>query len=86
MKMVITKLLAAPLRYAVRQVLQRPWLKQQVRDMVTRMPGVHSIVMRVMFDASAMGQSKISGDQKHLSPDALRTHRALKQALRTHRR
>lgn len=86
MKTVIRNMLAGPLRYAVRQVLQRPGLKKQVRDLVTRMPGVHRIVMRVMFEAPVVAQSKISGDQKNLSPDALRTHRALKQAMRTHRR
>jgi hypothetical protein len=86
MKSIMKKVVAGPLRYTVRQVLQRPWLKKKVRDMVTRMPGVHSLVLRVMFDAPAMGKSRISGDQKDLSPQALRVHRALKQAVRTHRR
>jgi hypothetical protein len=86
MSAAIKQLVAGPLRYAVRQILQRPGLKKQVRNLVTRMPGVHRLVLRVMFDAPAMGKSKLSGDQKNLSPQAQRTHRALKQAMRTHRR
>lgn len=86
MKNFLKTLVAGPIRYAVKQILQRPWLKKRVRNMVTRMPGMHSFVLRVMFQAPAMGKSKISGDQKNLSPDALRAHRALKQAIRTHRR
>lgn len=86
MKAVLRKVVAGPLRYAVRQILQRPWLKKRVRDMVTRMPRVHGFVLRVMFQAPPVGKSKLSGDQKNLSPQAQRTHRALKQALRTYRR
>jgi hypothetical protein len=86
LKNLIKKAAAGPLRYAVRQILQRPWLKKKIRDMVTRMPGMHSFALRVMFEAPPMGKSKITGDQKNLSPDALRAHRALKQAIRTYRR
>jgi hypothetical protein len=86
MKAVLKNLVAGPLRYVVRLILQRPWLKKRVRDMVTRMPGVHSFVLRVMFQSPVMGKPKLSGDQKNLSPDAQRVHRALKQAIRMHRR
>jgi hypothetical protein len=86
MKTVIKKLVATPLRYTVRYVLQRPGLKKRMREMVTRMPRLHGLVLRVMFEAPAMQPSRLSGDQKHLSPDARRVHRALKQAIRIHRR
>jgi hypothetical protein len=86
MKTVIRKLAAGPLRYAVRQVLQRPWLKKKIRDMVTHMPGLHRLAMRLMFQAPAAGQAKLSGDLKDLSPEALRIHRALKGAMRTRRK
>lgn len=84
MSTVVKQLVAGPLRYAVRYVLQRPGLKKRMRDMVTRMPRLHGLVMRVMFEAPAQ-QSRLSGDQKDLSPDARRAHRALKQALRSRR-
>ena len=86
MKAIIKTRAAGPLRYAVRYDLQRPGLKKRMRDMVTRMPRLHSLVMRVMFEAPALRQSRLGGDQKNLSPHARRTHRALKQAIRTHRR
>lgn len=86
MNAVFKRLVAGPLRYAVRLVLQRPWLKKRLRDMVTRMPRLHSLVMRVMFQAPAMAQPRISAGQKNLSPDGRRAYRALKQAIRMHRR
>jgi hypothetical protein len=86
MKAIIGKLAVGPLRYAVRYVLQRPGLKKRMRDMVTRMPRLHGFVLRMMFEAPALRQSRLSGDQKNLSPHARRTHRALKQAIRTQRR
>lgn len=85
MKAVVKKVAAVPLRFAARQILQRPWLKKRIRDLVTRMPGLHSLALRVMFQAPAMGTIRISGEQKNLSPQAQRVHRALKQAMRTHR-
>jgi hypothetical protein len=85
MKAVAKQLVAGPLRYAVRQVLQRPWLKKRVREMITRMPRVHSLLMRVMFQAPAMSKPRIGIDQNNLSPNARRIQRALKQAVRTHR-
>lgn len=86
MNVALKQIVARPLRYAVRQVLQRPWLKTRLRDMVTRMPWLHSRLMRVMFQAPAPAQPRISTDQKNLSPNARRAHRALKQAIRTQRR
>lgn len=86
MKAVLKQLGARPLRYVVRQVLQRPWLKTRLRDMITRIPGLHSLLMRIMFQAPAIAQPRISIDQKNLSPNARRAHRALKQAIRTQRR
>ena len=85
MKTVIKQLVAGPLRYAVRYTLQRPWLKKRMREMVTRMPRLHGLVMRVMFQAPAQAPSRLSGDQKNLSPQGRRVHRALKQAIRTRR-
>lgn len=84
MQAVIQRLVARPLRYAVKFVLQRPRLKKRMRDMVTRMPGIHAMVMRVMFQAPA--RPRITTGQQHLSPNARRTYRALKQAIRTHKR
>lgn len=86
MKAIIKQLVVGPLRYAVRQVLQRPWLKKRVREMLTRMPRLHSILMRVMFQVPAPAQRRLGADQKNLSPNAKRAHRALKQAIRTQRR
>jgi hypothetical protein len=86
MNAVFKRIVAGPLRYAVRLVLQRPWLKKRVRDMVTRMPLLHSLLMRVMFQAPAMAQPRISVDQKNLSSNGRRAHRALKQAIRSRRR
>jgi hypothetical protein len=80
------RLIVGPLRYAVRLVLQRPWLKKRARDMVTRMPRLHGLLMGVMFQAPTAGQPKISGELKDLSPHGRRTHRALKQAIRTRRK
>jgi len=84
MKAVINRLIAGPLRYAVRFVLQRPWLKKRVRDMVTRMPRLHATVMRVMFQVPA-AQSRISGDEKNLSPNGRQAYRVLKHAIRVRR-
>lgn len=86
MKAAVKRLVAGPLRYAVRLVLQRPWLKKRVRDMVMRMPRMHKLVMRLMFQAPVVPQNRMAVDQKHLSPQARRVRRALKQAIRTHRR
>ena len=86
MKAVIKKLAAGPLRYAMRYVLQRPRLKKRMRDVVTRMPRLHSLVMRAMFEAPVIRQPRLSGDEKNLSPHARRTYRALRQAIRTQRR
>lgn len=84
MQPVIQQLVARPLRYAFKFVLQRPRLKKRMRDMVTRMPGVHAMVMRVMFQVP--GRPRISIEQKNLSPNARRAYRALKQAIRTQQR
>jgi hypothetical protein len=86
MKSVLKQLVARPLRYAVRMVLQRPWLKKRIRDMVTRMPRLHGLVMGVMLQAPAVGQPKISGDARDLTPQARRTYRLLKQAVRSSKR
>ena len=86
MKAAIKRLAAGPLRFAVRLVLQQPWLKRRVRDMVMRMPRLHNLVMRLMSQAPVIAQSRMAVDQKHLSPNARRAQRALKQAIRTHRR
>lgn len=86
MKAVIKQLVIGPLRYAVRQVLQRPWLKKRVRELLTRMPRLHGLLLRVMFQTPAPAQRRLSADQKNLSPNAQRAHRALKQALRTYKR
>lgn len=86
MKAAVKQLVAGPLRYVVRQVQQRPWLKKRVRDLITRMPRMHSLVMRLMFQVPAMAQPRIGVDQRNLSPNARRVRRALKQAIRTYRR
>lgn len=83
MQAVVQQLVARPLRHAVQFVLQRPWLKKRMRDMVTRMPGVHAMAMRVMFQMPA--RPRVNTDQQNLSPNARRTYRALKQAIRTRR-
>jgi hypothetical protein len=85
MKAIIKQVAVGPLRYAARHVLQRPWLKKRVRDMVTRMPHLHGLLMRVMLQAPA-AQRGMGGDHKDLSPNARRAHRALKQAIRTYRK
>jgi hypothetical protein len=82
-KSVIKQLVVGPLRYAIRQVLQRPWLKKRVREMLTRMPGLHAILLRVMFQTPAAAQPRRSAGREDLSPNAQRAHRALKQAIRT---
>lgn len=85
MKTMLTKILMRPARYLVRQVLQRPWLKKQLRDLLMTMPGLHRVLMRVMFQAPAPVQRKVSMDLKNLSPQAQRVQRALKQAARSAR-
>jgi hypothetical protein len=84
MQAAVQQLVARPLRYAAKFVLQRPWLKKRMRDMVIRMPGIHAMVMRVMFQAPA--RPRITAEQKHLSSNGRRVYRALKQAIRTHQR
>jgi hypothetical protein len=86
MNAVMKRLVVRPLRYAVRLVLQRPWLKKRAREMVTRMPRLHGLVMGVMFQAPGSGQPRISGELKDLSPNGRHAHRLLKQAIRTRRR
>lgn len=86
MKTVMKKLVASTLRYAARQVLQRPWLKKRIREALTRLPGLHGMAIRVLSNAPLATQSKLSGDEKNLSPNALRTYRALKHAMRTYHR
>lgn len=86
MKAVIKQVVAGPLRFGVRYVLQRPALKKRLRDMVTRMPRLHSLAMRVMFEAPVRAQSRISGDEKNLSPQGRRVHRALKRVIEIQRR
>lgn len=83
MKTVIKQWVARSLRYAGRNVLQRPWLKKHARDMLIRMPRLHALMLRVMFQAPAPVQQRIPTSMKNLSPDARRVHRALKQAIRT---
>lgn len=86
MKAVIKQAVAGPLRFGVRYVLQRPALKKRLRDMVTRMPRLHSLAMRLMFEAPVRAQARLSGDEKNLSPQGRRMHRALKHAIRVQRR
>ena len=86
MKLAIKRLVAGIVRYAVRLALRRPWLKKRVRDLVTRMPRLHGLAMRVMFQTPAATQARIAPDQKNLSPHARRIHRALQQAIRNERR
>jgi hypothetical protein len=86
MKAAIKQAAVRPLRYAIRLVLQRPWLKKHVRDMIISMPRLHNLVLRVMFQAPAPAKHRVGADQKNLSPNAHRAYRALKQAIRTHKR
>jgi hypothetical protein len=86
MIVVVKQLVAGPVRYVARQILQRPWLKDRVRDMVMRFPRLHSLVMGVMLQPTATAKHSISGDEKDLSLNAHRAYRALKQAIRTHQR
>jgi len=83
MKTVIKQFVARSLRYAGRSVLQRPWLKKHARDMFIRMPRLHALMLRVMFQAPAPVQQRVPTSMKNLSPNAQRMHRALKQAIRT---
>lgn len=86
MKAVIKQFAAQTLRRGARLVLQRPWLKKRVRDMITRMPGLHAWAMRVMFQSPVPARPRINIEQTGLSPNARRVHSALKQAIRTRRR
>lgn len=83
MKAVIKQLVIGPLRYAIRQVLQRPWLKKRVRETLTRMPRLHAMLLRVMFQTPTAAPPKRATGREDLSPNAQRAHRALKQAIRT---
>lgn len=85
MSAVIKKIVVGPLRFAARQILQRPGLKKRVRAMIMRMPRVYGLLMRVMFHTPAPTRRKLVVGQDQLSPDAQRVQRALKQALRTRR-
>lgn len=80
------QLVVGPLRYAIRQVLQRPGLKKRVRELLTRMPGLHAFLLRVMFQSPAVAQPRRRAGRTDLSPNAQRAHRALKQAIRTRKR
>lgn len=86
MKAFVKTLVARSLRHAGRTVLQRPWLKKHARDMLKRMPGLHGLMLRVMFQAPAPARQRDAVHMQHLTPDARRVHRALRQAIRTHRR
>ena len=86
MKAAIKRLIAGPLRYAIRFVLQRPGLKTWARGMITRVPRLHGFLMRAMFQAPATTRPKLGVDQENLSPNARRAYRALRQSLRTYRR
>jgi len=85
MKAVIKSFAAHFVRSGARFVLQRPWVKKRVRDMVTRVPRLHNYAMRVMFEAPVPAQYSLPIGQEDLSPNAQRMHRALKQAIRTRR-
>lgn len=85
MKTAIKQAVARALRYAGRNVLQRPRLKKHARDMLVRMPRLHALMLRVMFQAPAPAQRRGATHLKNLSPDAQRVHRALRQAVRTHK-
>lgn len=85
MQPVVQQLIARPLRYVAKFVLQRPRLKKCMRDMVMRMPGVHVTIMRMMFQAPVSARSKISIEQENLSSNARRNYRALTQAIRNQR-
>lgn len=85
MNAVIQRFVALPLRYAVRQVLQRPWLKKHMRQLLTRLPRLHGYLMRVMFHLPSRGKRPVHLELTDLSPHAQRIHRALKQAIRSRR-
>lgn len=86
MKTAIKQVVARSLRYAGRNILQRPWLKKHARELLMRMPRLHALMLRVMFQAPAPAQRRGPTHLKNLSPDAQRAHRALRQAIRTHKR
>lgn len=79
----IKQLAIPPLRFVVRQVLQRPWLKRYLRGALTRMPRVHSFLLRVMFKAPR--RRKDIFNTKDISPHAQLVQSALKQAMRNQR-
>ena len=85
MSAIIKNIVVGPLRFAARQILQRPGLKKRVRAMIMRMPRVYGLLMRLMFHTPAPARRKLAIDQGQLSPDAQRVQRALKQALHTRR-
>lgn len=77
------RLINGPLRYLVRQVLGRPWLKQRLRQLLTRMPRTHGLLLRVLARAPGRTQGRVTPEQAALSPHARRIARALQQALRS---
>jgi len=85
MKTFVKRLVAGPLRYVVRLILQRPWLKTRARALITHMPRLHRLLLRIMFQTPVQVQKRTVVNHVDLSPNARRTQRALEQAIRTRR-
>jgi hypothetical protein len=83
MKAAIKSLVAAPLRFAIKQVLQRPQLKKVARALLIRAPRLNALLMRLMFIAPASTRRRKALPRDGLSPQAQRVERALRQAIRS---
>lgn len=86
MRVSIKSLVAAPLRFVVKQVLQRPRLKRLARALLTRAPRLSAPLMGIMFIAAAPTRHRAGLARHGLSPQAQRVERALQQAIRSRKR